>query len=115
MQAQIGQLAAQKAALQAKLTGQRSGTVNNQLGAFTSLSLNQTYADQRLVAAPAALDQAKSVAEQRQLFVVPITQPTLPDEPTPRRWWGFFTVMAVAACLYTIGRLTVASIRDHQV
>jgi len=115
VQAQINQLEGQKASLQAKLTGQQDGTVNNQLGQYTSLTLAQTYADQRLVAAQAALDQAKSVAEQRQLFVVPITQPTLPDEPTPRRWWGFFTVLAVSACLYTIGRLTLASIRDHQV
>ena len=116
LQAQIASLQAQQRELQQRMTGQRSGaTVVNQLGTFQRLTLDQQYADQRLTVAQAALDQARSVAQQRQLFIVPIIGPTLPDEPTPRRWWGFFTVLAIATTLYVIGRLTIASIRDHQI
>ena len=116
MQAQIASLEAQQRELQQRMTGQQGkATVVSQLGTFQRLTLDQQYADQRLTVAQAALDQARSVAQQRQLFIVPIIGPTLPDEPTPRRWWGFFTVLAIATTLYVIGRLTLASIRDHQV
>lgn len=116
LRAQIASVQGQMRELQQRMTGQQNGAaVVNQLGTFQRLTLNQQYADQRLTVAQAALDQARSVAQQRQLFIVPIVGPTLPDEPTPRRWWGFFTVLAMATSLYVIARLTIASIRDHQV
>lgn len=116
LRASIANLEGQQRELQQRLTGQAGGpTVLGQLGTFQRLSLDQQYADQRLTVAQSALDQARSVGQQRQLFIVPVTLPTVPDEPTPRRWWGFFTVLAIAASLYVIARLAVASIRDHQI
>jgi len=114
--AQIANLVAEQRRVQARMTGAGAGgTVVSQLGTFQRLQLDQQYADQRLTVAQSALDQARSVGQQRQLFIVPITGPNLPDEPTPRRWWGFLTALAIASSLYVVGRLTLASIRDHQI
>jgi capsular polysaccharide transport system permease protein len=116
IQAQIANLDAEIAQTQAKMSGQNEkNSITKQINQYQGLSIYQTYADQRLLAAQAALDQAKSVANQRELFVVPVTTAKLPDQPAlPNRPLSIFDFCALAAMLYAIGRFVLASIRDHQ-
>jgi capsular polysaccharide transport system permease protein len=115
VQAQIANLQGQIAQNRRRLVGQGGGTISSQLNSYQGLAIRQNYADQRLVAAQAALDQAKSLAVQRQLFIVTIAQPSRPDESDPRALWGMLTVLAIALCFYVIGTFTLASIRDHRI
>jgi capsular polysaccharide transport system permease protein len=97
------------------VSGNDQDSLNQQLTQYTDLTMKQDYADKRLVTAQAALDEAKSVAEQKTLFVVSITNPTLPDRPTsPQRLWSIFSIIAISATLYGIAQLALAGLRDHQ-
>ena len=108
--AQIASLEAQEARIKSGLTG-NGPTVSTQLNSFQGLAARQTYADQHLAAAQAALDQSRAAATQRQMFLVMISAPDLPDEATPRRLRGFVTVLLVAACIYGIAG---PDARQHQ-
>ena len=114
LEAQIANLQHQSDEQKQKLVGQQNGgTIVNQLNGYQGLLLQQTYAQQRVVAVQAVLDSAMSSAQQRQEFVVPVYGPDLPDAPSPRMFTGMLTVMLAAAFIYAIGRLGLASIRDH--
>jgi capsule polysaccharide export protein KpsE/RkpR len=119
----VQQLVAQVKSLQeeiAKAQQQMVGvtdqnSVNKQLDKYHDLQIQQTYADQRLVTSQAGLDAAKSVATQKELFVVAIIHPELPDRPTlPARIWDIISIIVIAATLYGILALAIAGVRDHQ-
>ena len=115
LQAQIASLQQQEAQLKQRLTGQSNGSaIVNQLGSYQTLQQKQLYTGQRVAMVQTMLDQAISTAAQKQEFLVQISAPKTPDSPTPRAWWGLATVMVIAAFIYAAARLTLASIRDHQ-
>jgi capsular polysaccharide transport system permease protein len=114
-QALINSLEAQIKGLQSKLTSNNSGAMAQRLYEYEGLAVANDYAEKRLVAALGAYDGARSLADQRERFLVRVTEPNVPDEPAlPNRWLDFFEAMIIAIAAYGILALSIAGIRDHQ-
>lgn len=109
LQGQIGQL-------QGQLTsGSQSASLARRLYEFEGLQVANEYAEKQLVAAMAAYDSARAVADQRDRFLVRIVNPNLPDRPSlPHRMKAFLETLMVAIAAYGIIALAIAAIRDHQ-
>lgn len=121
--AQVQQLRARISSLEAQIVDQRrslassgvDSTLAEQLVEYEGLLVEREYSEKRLVAAMAALDVARTVAEQRERFIVPVVKPYRPDVATePRRLSSFALAMLLALVGYGIVMFTIAGIRDHE-
>jgi BexC/CtrB/KpsE family polysaccharide export inner-membrane protein len=114
-QALINSLQAQINALQTRLTANKSGAMAQRLYEYEGLAAANEYAEKRLAAALASYDGARVLADQRERFLVRVTEPNMPDDPAlPNRWLDFFEAMIIAIAAYGILALSIAGIRDHQ-
>jgi BexC/CtrB/KpsE family polysaccharide export inner-membrane protein len=114
-QALINSLQAQINGLQGKLTANKSGAMAQRLYEYEGLSATNDYAEKRLGAALQSYDAARALADQRERFLVRVTEPNLPDEPAlPDRGLDFVEAMLIALAAYGILALSIAGIRDHQ-
>lgn len=119
---QVKQVEARIAALEAQAADQRqalastgeNSTLAGVLREYEGLVIQREYAETRLTAALAALDNARQLADQRERFVVPIVAPTVPTEATePRRLASFVLAMVLSIIGYGIVGYTIAGINDH--
>lgn len=95
--------------------GQTGKPLVKDLNEYQGLFARQVYAEQRLAVTQANYDQALSAAEQKSMFVVPVTNPNLPGKPTmPARIINILGALLLAAVTYAICKLAILSIRDHQ-
>jgi capsular polysaccharide transport system permease protein len=100
-------------------TGAQSGaggerSFASQAADFTRLVLDKEFADRMLATALAALDQARSEAQRKQLYLERIVQPTRPDRAMePRRLRAIAATALAAALVWGVLVLLVASIREH--
>jgi capsular polysaccharide transport system permease protein len=117
---QIGTLEARVAALQkamadenARVLGSSGGLISKS-PAFDRLVLEKGFADRQLAAALAALDNARSEAVRKQLYLERLVQPNLPDRwVEPRRLRAVLTVLVVGLLLWGVVGLVLASVREH--
>jgi capsular polysaccharide transport system permease protein len=90
-------------------------SIAERMKVYEGLQINSTYADQQLVAALSSYDAARTLASQRDRFVVPAVPPSLPDEATePHRLSSFLEALLVLIAVYGIVALAIAGVRDHQ-
>jgi capsule polysaccharide export protein KpsE/RkpR len=74
-----------------------------------------SVAEMRLTAAQQALAAAEGAANQQQVFIVPISAPSLPTETTkPERLFDIFSITFVSALIYAVGFLMWSNVRDHR-
>lgn len=86
-----------------------------QLQVANAPAQEREIAERRLQAAEAALATALSLANQQQVFVVRISNPTLPSMTTrPERLLDLAAIALCAAVFYAIFFLIFANIRDHR-
>ena len=107
----------QQIAAQQQMVGDTKGsdTITERLRTYEGLQIASDYADRQLVAALQAYDSARSLADQRDRFVVPAVKPNLPDVATePHRLSAFLEAMLVLIAVYGIVALAIAGVRDHQ-
>jgi capsule polysaccharide export protein KpsE/RkpR len=72
-------------------------------------------AEMRLTAAQQALAAAEGAANQQQVFIVPISVPSLPTETTePQRLFNILSITFVTALIYAVGFLMWSNVRDHR-
>ena len=75
----------------------------------------QAVAEMRLSAAQQALAAAEGAANQQQVFIVPISAPSLPTETTkPERLFDILTITFVTGVIYAVGFLMWSNVRDHR-
>ena len=88
--------------------------MNSWIFQYENLMLDSEFAQKQLVSAMTALEQARAMALAKTQYVVPIQQPTLPDESRYPRTW-MFTLCAFFGFFFLYGmiRLIIASIREH--
>ncbi len=114
------QLAATQAQLEAERQRSTGGNVNgSQLPALTiqyqELLARAGFAEEAHKAALIAMESARVEASRKLKTLVVIEPPTRPQEARyPRRLYDLMTVLAIAAMFYTIVRLMVVTIREHQ-
>jgi capsular polysaccharide transport system permease protein len=82
---------------------------------YQRLTLDREYADKRLGAALASLQEARNEARRKQAYVERIVEPNLPDEAQePRRWRGVFSTLLLGLIAYGIFTMLLAGIREHK-
>jgi capsular polysaccharide transport system permease protein len=82
---------------------------------YQRLALDREYADKRLTAALASLQEARNEARRKQAYVERIVQPSLPDEAQePRRLRGIFATFILGLVAYGILTMLLAGIREHR-
>lgn len=75
----------------------------------------QAVAEMRLSSAQQALAAAEGSANQQQVFIVPISAPSLPTETTsPERLFDILTITFITALVYAVGFLMWSNVRDHR-
>ena len=94
--------------------GELASPMNSWIFQYENLMLDSEFAQKQLVSAMTALEQARAMALAKTQYVVPIQQPTLPDESRYPRTW-MFTLCAFFGFFFLYGmiRLIIASIREH--
>ena len=76
---------------------------------------DQSVAEMRLSAAQQALASAEGAANQQQVFIVPISVPSVPTETTePQRIFNIITITFLAGIIYAVGFLMWSNVRDHR-
>lgn len=82
---------------------------------YQRLVLDREYADKRLTAALASLQEARNEARRKQAYVERIVQPNLPDEAQePRRLRGIFATFILGLIAYGILTMLLAGVREHR-
>jgi capsular polysaccharide transport system permease protein len=117
---QIGALESRAATLRAaiaseaaKVTGAH-GSFSAHSPEFERLTLELGFADKQLGVALADLQSARSEAQQKQLYLERLVQPSLPDKAMlPRRARSIFTVFMLGLVGWGIVNLLLASVREH--
>ena len=116
LEKRLAALQTQLKAEKARIAGetQEASTLNAWVSQFESLTIESEFAQKQLVSAMTALEQARAMALTKTQYIVPIQQPTLPDESRYPRTWTF-TLCAFFGFFFLYGmvRLIVASIREH--
>ena len=116
LEKRLAALETQLKAEKARIAGatQEANTLNAWVSQFESLTIESEFAQKQLVSAMTALEQARAMALTKTQYIVPIQQPTLPDESRYPRTW-IFTLCAFFGFFFLYGmvRLIVASIREH--
>lgn len=81
---------------------------------YQRLVLDREYADKRLTAAMASLQEARNEARRKQAYVERIVEPNLPDEAQePRRLRGILATLVLGLIAYGILSLLLAGVREH--
>jgi capsular polysaccharide transport system permease protein len=111
----VEMLRAAMAAETAKVTGKGVGSMAGKSPAFDRLVLEKAFADRQLAASLSALEQARSEAQRKQLYLERLVQPNTPDYAMePRRIRGVLTVWAVGMLAWGVVSLVLAAIREHR-
>lgn len=82
---------------------------------FQRLALEKEFADKMLASALSSLEQARSEAQRKQLYIERIVQPSLPDEAAePKRMRGIGTTLLFGLVLWGVLSILVAGVREHR-
>jgi capsular polysaccharide transport system permease protein len=119
IQALRGQIAATQAQLNSEKLRTTAGTDADRLTTlnvqYSNLLLDETLGYNDYVAAAAALQAARIDASRKIKSLVVIEDATTPTSSTYPRWlYDLTTITIVCVLLYTIVRLTIATILEHR-
>jgi capsular polysaccharide transport system permease protein len=82
---------------------------------YQRLTLDNEYADKRLAAALASLQEARNEARRKQAYVERIVESNLPDDAEePRRLRGILSVFILGLVAYGILSMLLAGVREHR-
>jgi len=114
-----GQLAATRTQLNAERARAPTGSANDRPSTlnseFSNLLLDETLAYNNYVSAAGALEAAKIDANRKLKSLVVIEDATSPDSSTyPRHFYDMITLIVVCVLVYTVVRLTIATILEHR-
>lgn len=106
------QLEAEKARTTNGQGGDRLGTLNTQ---YQELLLNAAIAEDQYKQSSSALEAARIEAARKLKSLVIVEAPTKADSAEyPRRLYNLLTLLALCAIVYSVVRLIVATIQEHQ-
>lgn len=111
----VSALRAQVAAQQGRLAGSGS-TIASHVANYNELQLRQQFAAKRYEAVAAALDRAREQIVSKQLYLVRVVNPNLPQKAQfPQRLRIVSTIFLSLLVAYGIGWMIVAGMREHAV
>jgi capsular polysaccharide transport system permease protein len=117
---QIGALNSRAESLRESIASEAS-KVTSAHGSFSAsapdyerLSLDVEFADKQLGIALAALESARSEAEQKQLYLERLVQPNKPDKAMqPNRLRSIFATFIISLVAWAVASIVAASVREH--
>jgi capsular polysaccharide transport system permease protein len=117
---QVRALEGRAASLRAAITSEASkvtsanGSFSARAPNFERLALDVQFADKQLGAALAALESARAEAQQKQLYLERLVQPSLPDRAMePKRLRSILTFLVISLVGWAVVTILIASIREH--
>lgn len=114
LETRIGALTREISVALGKLTG-ASGSLSGTAVRYQRLELEREFADKRLAAALASLQEARNESRRQQAYVERIVQPSLPDEAEqPRRLRGILATLVLSLVAWGILTMLLAGIREHR-
>jgi len=116
VQAEISSLQKQIKVERSRLAGTNGSVSLNNLGAsFQNLQMNVEFGSDIYRSTLTALETARIEAIRKLKYLVLLETAGLPDEALyPRRLYNFTTFIVFSLMLYWVGRLVVATIKDHR-
>lgn len=97
-----------------KVTGKDESSIVSKAPVFDRLVLERAFADRQLATALASLEQARSEAQRKQLYLERLVQPNLPDDALePRRLRSIIVVFVAGLIAWGVISLVLASVREH--
>ncbi len=114
--AEIASIRRQIAAKKAKIVGKGKKQALNNLDAdFQELKMRLEFGSNMYRSTLAALESARIDASRKLKHLVLLEQPILPETAQyPRRLYNIITFIAMTLMVYWIGKLAVATVRDHR-
>ncbi len=115
MQSRLTAIEKQLAVEKARLVDQEGkDALNSWVSGYETLMIESEFAKKQLTTAMTAMETARASMLSKTRYIVPIEQPTLPDESRYPNTW-IFTICTFLGLLLVYGllRLIVASIREH--
>ena len=87
----------------------------NKAAEYQRLALEREFADKQLASALASLEQARSEAQRKQVYIERIAQPSLPDIALePRRLRSIVATFVLGLVAWGILSMLLAGVREHQ-
>lgn len=109
----IASIGNQIAAQSGRAVGTPSG-IASKLAGYENLAVEQEFATQMLQASNTALEQARIETQKQQFYLERVVEPNTPDLPLlPKRIRQILTIAIGSICLYFIGWMLLAGIREH--
>jgi capsular polysaccharide transport system permease protein len=98
-----------------QLRSQRTGNDPDiQVAQLQGLALERDFADKQLATALASLEQARTEALRKQLYIERVVQASLPDKAMePRRIKGIFTTLILGLLAWGVLSLMISGIKEH--
>jgi capsular polysaccharide transport system permease protein len=113
-QNEIRALAQQIGAEKGRLVGTDGERLNDLVARFQDLQIDLEFAMDVYRSALTALETARLEASRKLKHLIVLASPGLPQEALyPRRLYALLTMLVFLTLVYGIGRLVVATIRDH--
>lgn len=114
LRTRIGELGRQINAEVNRVAGGR-GSLSADAVQYQRLTLDREYADKRLAAALASLQEARNESRRKHAYVERIVEPNLPDEAQePRRLRGILATLVLGLVAYGILAMLLAGVREHR-
>jgi capsular polysaccharide transport system permease protein len=94
--------------------GNGGNSINQKAGEYEKLSLDKDFAIKQLAAAATLLEQNKTEADGKKLYLNRIVQPRIPDISTePKRLKNVLTIFLLGLIAWGIFSLLITSVREH--
>lgn len=98
-----------------RVAGGGDRSLASKAGEYQRLALDKEFADKLLASTMVALEQARSEAQRKQLYLERIVQPSVPDAALePRRLRAVLTVFVLGLVAMGILSMLITGIREHQ-
>lgn len=92
-----------------------SGSLAKKASTFDQLSVERMFTEKQLASALAGLEQARSDAARKQLYLERISRPNKPDTAVePHRIRNIFAVFILGLISWGILSILIAGVREHQ-
>ncbi len=98
-----------------QLRSQKTGNEpDKQVAQLQGLALERDFADKQLATALASLEQARTEALRKQLYIERVVQASQPDKAMePRRIKGIFTTFILSLIAWGVLSLMISGIKEH--
>jgi capsular polysaccharide transport system permease protein len=88
--------------------------ISSKLGDYEYLALEQSFATRMLESANTSFELARVESGKQQFYLQRVVEPNTPDMARyPRRIASIMVVLGVALCIFMIGWMLLAGVREH--